>query len=61
VVGCGGGTGTEASLTLWPVSGFDGLPVVIKLGGWTWQVVGVDRLSFDDVWMARPRAPSEKL
>lgn len=46
-------TGTEAWLTLRPVAGFDGPPVVIELGEWTWPVVGVDRLRFDDPWMAR--------
>ncbi len=43
----------DAWVTLRPVDGFDGPPVTVEVGELSWQVVGVDRLSFDDPWQTR--------
>ena len=43
----------DAWLTLRPVDGFDGPPVTVEVGEMSWQVVSVDRLSFDDPWLTR--------
>jgi len=43
----------DAWLTLRPVDGFDGPPVTVEIGEMSWQVVGADRLSFDDPWLTR--------
>jgi transcriptional regulator with XRE-family HTH domain len=53
----GGGRMRWASIDAWVtlrlVDGFDGPPVTVEVGEQSWDVVGVDQLSFDDPWQTR--------
>lgn len=44
---------TDATLALHVVERLDGATVHLDVGEWSWPVASIDRLSFDDPWMAR--------